>query len=461
MVKRKQMDDDTEGIVAPPSTIVDDIALPSSGKEDICHDNASTLIETVVCEGKSPTAPMSVALTVASPKAQPLKVRVSLSPSDATNVSSLLLPVALPPSTVSTTLESSLSSRIWEDMGILRHILSYVGNHQYRFIACVNKSFHTAYEEEFPASHYTFWNASTVAFAKICFEEMDVNPLDQSNLASSAVKHGCIPALEYLKSVKCEFDVGPCTVAAWTGQLHILQWLLYNGYPADDRICSRAAEHGHLHVLQWLREKKFPWDAETCAMAAKNGHLELLQWARSKRCRWDEHTCAFAAEYGHFELLKWARSKKCPWDESTCSGAAESGNLDMLQWARSKKCPWNEGTCSGAAHNGHLHVLQWARANLCPWNEETCANAAKQGHLHLLQWARANQCPWDKETCTNAARNGHLVLLQWVRANQCPWSEETCAAAAENGHLDVLQWLRSNDCPWDRTTCERAIEGVI
>ena len=237
MVKRKQMDD--EGVTAP--SIVDVIAKASSKENTSTNNNAVAMAATVGEEGPV------VAMTIASPKEHPPKL-VSVTPSDESTLP--ILPVAL------SGTSTSESSFLWEDVETLRRIASYVGNHHYRYVASINQSFQTAYKEEFPASNDTYRTASTVAYAKICFEEMEVNPLNQEKLACSAVKHGCLPALEYLKSVKCEFDVGPTTVAAHMGQLPILQWLLHNGYCVNSRICETAAKNGHLHVLQWLREKK-------------------------------------------------------------------------------------------------------------------------------------------------------------------------------------------------------------
>ena len=50
-------------------------------------------------------------------------------------------------------------------------------------------------------------------------------------------------------------------------------------------------------------------------MAAYGGNLEVLQWARANGCPWDEETCTCAASGGHLEVQQWARANGCPWNE--------------------------------------------------------------------------------------------------------------------------------------------------
>ena len=102
------------------------------------------------------------------------------------------------------------------------------------------------------------------------------------------------------------------------GNINQLEWLKSN-YPDDinqyfnqefsrfncyfEGICSYVAFSGHLHILQWLRSQYplCPWDESTCSYAAENGHLNVLQWLRSQDppCHWDESTCSYAAGNCH------------------------------------------------------------------------------------------------------------------------------------------------------------------
>ena len=49
-------------------------------------------------------------------------------------------------------------------------------------------------------------------------------------------------------------------------------------------------------------------------MAAWGGQLAVLQWARAEGCPWDKRTCSNAKESGHLAVLQWAQAKGCPCD---------------------------------------------------------------------------------------------------------------------------------------------------
>jgi hypothetical protein len=87
-----------------------------------------------------------------------------------------------------------------EDAHLLHHILSYVGGYQFRFVASVNQEFKATYIQLFPDKQ-TYFDASTVEIATICYTESSQPcPLQiQQQLCRSAVKHGSLAALQYLR----------------------------------------------------------------------------------------------------------------------------------------------------------------------------------------------------------------------------------------------------------------------
>jgi hypothetical protein len=278
------------------------------------------------------------------------------------------------------------SALVLGNADFLQHIISSVGCNQYRFVAAVSKDFRNAYLQLFPQNMSTYYNASTIEHADICIMECR-NIRQSATLCHAAIRHGSLPTLIYLHSLK------------------------------------------------------YRWDDNVCNVAAQCGQLRILRYLRLNRCDWGK-TCEYAAQYGHLSVLQWAQAQGCPWDELTCAKASEHGHLGILQWVRTNGCPWDEQTCSGAAGCGHLQILQWAHVNGCPWNEETCRCAARQGRLDILQWARQNGCPWNERTCTSAAANGHLEVVQWGIENGCQWSDRICLYAASRGHIEILKWAR-------------------
>jgi hypothetical protein len=308
-----------------------------------------------------------------------------------------------------------------QDSNILQNIISFVGQNQYRFVAAVNRDFQAVYLQLFPDNKHTYYNASSVGHATLCY-----NDLAESNEVR-------LPRPDFTRTERRRFR------RAVSKQK--------NNIFKQGKLMTSAAKYGNLSALQYLRSVDCYWDERTCTVAVHNGHLTLLQWAHAHGCLWSSDTCAKAAEIERLDILQWARTNGCPWDVSTCHAAAKNGNLAMLQWAHANGCPWDKSTCNAAARNGHLAVLQWARRNGCPWDMRTCVFAALNGHLHVLQWARKNGCPWDSKTCAAAAFNG------------CPWdSSDKCRTAALSCNFLVFQWVLDNGCPWDRTICAQAAE---
>ena len=236
---------------------------------------------------------------------------------------------------LSSTETNESATLLFDNVDILKQIVSFVGDKRFFFVSAVNRRFKQAYTEVYPKCKTTEMYVSTVELARFCLEEIDYSCyiFREDALCTSAGRHGSIPALQFLRTVNCR------------------------------------------------------WDEKTCARAAYNGHLNVLQWCRENGCPWNEMTCNFAACNGHLNILQWCRENGCPWDELACTSAAKNGHFKVLQWCREKGCPWNEGTCTAAALNGHLHIIQWCREKGCPCHVDSCIRFAQlSGHLNVVQW---------------------------------------------------------------------------
>jgi hypothetical protein len=348
------------------------------------------------------------------------------------------------------------------DVPLLTEVVKFMGPHQFRFVAGINRRFRTAYLLAHTYNTTTYINVSTPAHANISYREVGSTlaynaTKQQIKLWTNAVQqHGIQPSFRNLKSFRGGKRDWKQVSTTEQNHLAFLQWLMVHGFSGDKHTCKVATILGHLHVLEWARGYNFPWGSEICYSAAIYRRWDALKWVHKNGCPWDEATCEEIARTGNLSMLKWARDNGCPWDCKVCTAAAGMGNLSLLQWVRENGCEWDESTCSSASS---LDILKWARENGCPWNESTCSAAAVVGDLRKLQYAQENYCPWDHRTCASAARYGKLTILQWARENGCPWNEDTCAAAAAGGHLDLLQWSRNNGCDWDESTSFNAAKN--
>ncbi len=128
-------------------------------------------------------------------------------------------------SSLSPTAATNASSFPFGDnLDVLKHVLTFVGENQYRFIAGVNRCFQCAYSDVFPENKCSYLNASTEKLARFCWSEMHPRyHFFEVALCRSAAAHGNIQSLQFLRSVHCRWDAGTCAYAARYGHLKVLQ----------------------------------------------------------------------------------------------------------------------------------------------------------------------------------------------------------------------------------------------
>jgi hypothetical protein len=203
-----------------------------------------------------------------------------------------------------------LPNGILDDDNILRDILSYVGEDQYRFVATVNRNFRNTYVSLYP-DKTTFLNVSTMGHATICCQE----------ICDREYSH-CEERYRFIL----------CKNATKMGDLSILKFLYSNDCPL------------YYHYHQWFTEYMLITD--TFKVAVKSGHVHILQWMK----KLEEYSYMTKSSSGH--EMKWA---------------ARHGQLDALKWLHANGFKWGQRNLYNvAAERGHLPVLQWLLDNNCP-----------------------------------------------------------------------------------------------
>lgn len=193
--------------------------------------------------------------------------------------------------------------------------------------------------------------------------------------------------------------------SAFSGNLQIIKWLHFQDYAFNEIVPFIAAEHGHLPILEWAKSVDLcPMDQFLSDGAAGNGHLHILRWLLENGFPISIQATIRTVENKNYEILKWMFSSKLPLNIHMCKNAAKSGDLAMLKYLRSPStgnaisgdnkengCPWNELTCIFAARYGHLEVLKWAIENGCPFDAKKCIepppnNIDPHTPYHIREW---------------------------------------------------------------------------
>jgi hypothetical protein len=154
----------------------------------------------------------------------------------------------------------------------LNLIFVYVGEMQYRFVACASDRFHRVYLEAFGNEILTTIESAvdSVSCAKLYLFDTE--------------SRNCDPDCD--NRAKALFDT-----AASGGKLEVLKWGQESGYRLDNMLgeisIANAAFDGHIEVVKYLIKLGIPWDGLTCVFASVNGHINILKWARAHHCPWD------------------------------------------------------------------------------------------------------------------------------------------------------------------------------
>ncbi|SPN79522.1 Ankyrin repeat-containing protein [Cedratvirus Zaza IHUMI] len=168
------------------------------------------------------------------------------------------------------------------------------------------------------------------------WEESHVKTCFVLEMVDTAIGQGLVNLLDKLK-VYVPHDV--VNIAAFQGNLEILQWAKENGYSLGDFCVTEAVRGGHLRVLQWLDDNGcYTYDDLYC-LAAEVGSVEILEWLDDRDDYYTDDPCAVcncAAREGHIQVLEWCLQKGWAKDSGACYFAAKGDQLETLKWLRDK-----------------------------------------------------------------------------------------------------------------------------
>lgn len=195
-------------------------------------------------------------------------------------------------------------------------------------------------------------------------------------------------------------------VAAMTGHVHVLRWLVQNHCADFSRLregclspIDRAAQHGHLAAVRWLHKHyDVGCSSATLDLAAQCGHLSVLRWLHRHR-------------------------------PESCTSAAMVG---------------------AAAHN-ELRTVRWLHGHNYGDAHAEMLKAAELGHLRVVSWLYhyGGQADSALQAMLAAARCGQLGVVKWLFANapevELDGEIYNCRVAIEvaigGNHQNVVRWL--------------------
>lgn len=158
--------------------------------------------------------------------------------------------------------------------------------------------------------------------------------------AGGAASAGHVQVLEWMWEHGAKRQIfNDCAFhATLRGRVSVFEWLKRHGIPVKN-VDVNAAAGGHVHVLDWLLNNGYSLFLGFVDCAARYGNIPALQWARDHHIRWSSKTCAAAAYGGHINTLKWLRRNGCSWDGNVIYWAQNRCHSNIVEWARKNGCP--------------------------------------------------------------------------------------------------------------------------
>lgn len=174
-----------------------------------------------------------------------------------------------------------------------------------------------------------------------------------------------------------------------------VKWFCANGYKCSDEGFHLAARSGNLDMLKFLMKDGEGYNTETCSGAAKNETLEILKWLRDPKtgkgvCPWDKEACSAAAEHARLNNLKWLRAQGCDWDPDECLNEVIVTSLDVVKWIVSQGYKMKSSLYMNAVRADNLEALIWASDNGCEWDTKAYKFAVKIKSRQIINWLDNN-----------------------------------------------------------------------
>jgi hypothetical protein len=302
--------------------------------------------------------------------------------------------------------------------------------------------------------------------------------LCQSLLCEGAVFAGNLVKLQWLHTVKgYALNADVSERAASCGNIEILQWLATvcaSKIVHTEQAMTAACANGHIQTVQYLmsRGSKY-WDAQCCDVAARTGQLDLIKWmvinepfSSTMNTRRYDGMMYSAAVFGSIDVLHWLRYEHhVQYNASLIQRAAANNQLAVIQYLRAEGCPWDTSACTAAAGYGSMYntnaqsdrceTLQWLHENGCPWNiADVHEKAAQNGNISVLAYVIKQGFVPDiaelTQTLNIAGVCNNLAAAKWLRQQGAEWPSALKNQIQHNllrpWWGDTLDWARTEGC---------------
>jgi ankyrin repeat protein len=325
----------------------------------------------------------------------------------------------------------------------------------------------------------------------------DITTLDNEPVIT-ACKKGNFRIVRYLAELDDEIlnDYRVLEWAAWSGNIRLVEYLIYSGGEIDDKILIKACENGRLEMVKYLVSvyKSFmnytrkEWSKPVIAACAsgnirlveylvtlgadintrensgvykaiKNGHLRIVKYFVNKGVDIIKNSRAIitASGNGHLNIVKYLVSLGMKLDVITVSIGCDSGNIKLVKYMinlfknSSENYPgfYNQ-LLINACHNGFIKIVKYMislGADVKAENNTPLLYAIFHNDLKVAKHLIKNGAePFDSEMITSAVKQGCLEMVKYLVNQGADFrvqSDLPLQLANDHGHEEIVEYLTS------------------
>jgi hypothetical protein len=275
------------------------------------------------------------------------------------------------------------SSNPLQQIGILQHVLDYVGPGHWCLVAEVSSLWRDTYRRiaSTEVQAYVYADKIKCVLQMTLFSAVFASPL----LVRHAQAHELDCTTErYQRAAGRHADIVTLEAAHGLGMPYTYETML------------GAARCNELAVVQFLDAQGCPWDKSVFNQAATQGHTAMCAYLHGEHCPWNTDTCAYAAINGHASTLRWLHEHGCPWNSSGIGiSAAVGGSVDTIVYLQQQGIEFTAGKLTdmlnAAGAYNKLAAAKWLRQQEAEWPAKLdWFNTQWSGET--LAWARAEGC---------------------------------------------------------------------
>ncbi len=266
--------------------------------------------------------------------------------------------------------------------------------------------------------------------------------------------------------------------AARGGSVEAIQWLLRRGVHVEEDAVRVAAGSGRLEAVQFLhRVCGLELTEVAFAVAAGSGSMPMMSWLLQAGCPMHPAAYANAAQAGDAGMTRWlAQEAGCPFGEGppldcmmlwpgdqSSSGDLEQALRVLVEAGGLLPPPSAPMSFDQAAARGYLPMLRCLHEECgLGFGPETLEAAAEGGCEAVLEWLVGAGCvagedQGESDPYVWAGKVGDLATLNCLRRLGVPWGAGAYRGPAQGKWmqagempLPVLRWLVEQGAPLDQ-----------